>query len=218
MSQSSSLMRCKKRRSADHTRRSQEGATRRGTSLLLQKRFFGGLPHLLSAFGSQCPTRRRHFSPLHLQSAENDQSCHQYWGILWLEWGYNPGTRKPPSSGYPQNFFLILLDCLISFRAQVAQVALALRLWNQGSSCKYRCMVIPWDVSVWHSPASSQKINQGRRQVVDCFWCCQRCHLMNLLGNLRFSFIRIAEEKRSTCWVNAQSARWMWTPRISCRN
>ena len=60
-----------------------------------------------------------------------------------------------PAVGIRKTVCLILLDCLISFGAQAVQATLALRLWTQGPSCKYRCMVIPWNVSVWHSSDSS---------------------------------------------------------------
>ena len=126
----------------------------------------------------------------------------------------NLERQRHPAVGIRKTVCLILLDCLISFGAQAVRAALALRLWTQGPSCKYRCMVIPWNVSGTRAtPASSQEFNQGRRQVVDCFSSCQRCQLMNLLGNRKLPFfphdITIADEKNSSCCANAQSARWV---------
>ena len=53
-------------------------------AVLLQTRFCGGFPKLFSIVSdsTQCCMNCRHLSPLHLQSAEIDQSCRRCWGII----------------------------------------------------------------------------------------------------------------------------------------
>ena len=67
-------------------------------AVLLQTRFCGGFPKLfyIVSDSTQCCMNCRHLSPLHLQSAEIDQSCRRCWAffVLFLQFCNIPTTLQ----------------------------------------------------------------------------------------------------------------------------